>query len=92
MTNSAEPLVSARQCDLDFIANVERCHFRTNTDTGANPNAMLIWNIVREHFCQPRLTVEDLPAFCLVHKRYHKINEDYGCQRDWRDALGNDEA
>lgn len=68
--------------DREFIAEVESKHFRTDADTGANQNAMMIWNIVREYVGLSRLRVQDLPAFCVTHGRYHLINNEYGCQRE----------
>jgi hypothetical protein len=74
--NNPEP----RQIDLDFIKEVEKHHFRSAGDTGAHPNAMMIWNIVRRHVGLPRLTEEDLPRYCVSHDCYHVIRLDYGCQ------------
>jgi len=64
---------------LLFIKRVEEAHFRTRYDSGAHPNAMLIWNQVREFANLPRINLKDLPAHCSVHNRYHVIREDYGC-------------
>lgn len=79
--DAAEPTIEPRQCDLEFIKNVEANHFRTEHDTGANQQALMIWNIVRQHFGQPRLSFSDLPAWCLEHNRYHLIRPEYGCKR-----------
>lgn len=49
--------------ELAFIFAVESSHFRTVEDTGANPNAMLIWNIVRQRVGLPRISKDDLPAW-----------------------------
>lgn len=65
----------------EFIRKVEDAHFRTNEDTGAHPNALMIWNIVRAHIGLPALSANDLPAFCDEHKKYHVIKDDYGCRR-----------
>jgi hypothetical protein len=62
-----------------FIERVEKAHFRTNEDTGANQNAMLIWNLVRAEAGLPPLDLRDLPAYCETHKMYHVIRADYGC-------------
>lgn len=43
-----------------FIEGIESRHFRTASDTGANPNALFVWNILREHAGLPRLTRDDL--------------------------------
>lgn len=45
---------------VEFINDVEACHFRTAGDTGANLNAMFIWNIVRNWAGMERLTTDDL--------------------------------
>lgn len=55
----------------EFIESVERCHFRTREDTGANPNAMFIWNLVREEAGLPILTSRDLAAWCPTCEQYH---------------------
>lgn len=44
----------------DFIADVEACHFRSGFDTGANPNALFIWNIVRNWAGMDSLEQDDL--------------------------------
>lgn len=69
-----------RKIDLDFVKMVEAYHFRSTGDTGAHPNAMMIWNIVRRHVGLPRLTEEDLPRFCTTHDCYHVIRPDYSCK------------
>lgn len=50
---------------LELIDRIERSHFRTHQDTGANSNALLIWNIVREAAGLPRLTLRDLAERAL---------------------------
>lgn len=44
----------------EFIDEVERVFFRTGHDTGANANALIIWNQVREYAGRERLTRDDL--------------------------------
>jgi hypothetical protein len=44
----------------EFIEDVEAREFRTETDAGAHPNALLVWNQVREFAGLPRITREDL--------------------------------
>lgn len=63
----------------DFIAETEKAYFRTQGDTGANLNALFIWNRVREYAGLPPLELKDLPALCEVHGCYHALREDYGC-------------
>jgi hypothetical protein len=65
--------------DVEFIKQVEAAHFRTVQDTGANHNALLIWNCVRKHVGLPALTLDDLPRYCVAHNCYHLIRQDYGC-------------
>ncbi len=73
--------------DQSFILEVEKHHFRTVSDTGANPEVMLIWNLVREHVGMVRLYLRDLPDYCETHKTYHVIRDgtagfgSYGCAR-----------
>lgn len=45
---------------VEFIQDAERKYFRTESDTGANPNAMFVWNRVREYAGLPILTRENL--------------------------------
>lgn len=66
----------------NLIATVEADHFRTDQDTGANSNTLLVWNRVRKYAGLPELTKEQLPAFCKVHNTFHKIKKDYGCKRE----------
>lgn len=66
--------------DSDFVKEVERHHFRTEHDTGANLNAMLVWNIVRKHVGLPPLSKKDLPRYCVHHDTYHLLRPDYGCR------------
>jgi len=44
----------------EFIEDVESRHFRTPYDTGANTNALFIWNQVRELIDLPRLDRDGL--------------------------------
>ncbi len=69
-----------KNIDLEFISEVESADFRTVHDTGANHNALYIWNKVRAHVGLERLTKAMLPNWCLIHKKYHVIQEDYGCR------------
>lgn len=65
------PSVSAEPSIRTVIAEVERAHFRTVDDTGAHPNAMLVWNAVRRHAGLNRVTLADLPAYCATCMEYH---------------------
>jgi hypothetical protein len=75
------PAIQPKELDKDFVARIEAAHFRTDCDTGANENAMAIWNCVRKHVGLPRLHKSELPSYCLTHRAYHVIREDYGCKR-----------
>lgn len=68
------------ELDEKFVEKVESAHFRTQNDTGANEYALFIWNIVRNHVGLTRIIKSDLPGYCLTHKKYHLINNDYGCK------------
>lgn len=61
-----------RQSLLIIIEEIEKDHFRTNEDTGANLNALLIWNIIRGKAGLPRLRKDDLPAYCVTCGYYHQ--------------------
>lgn len=56
---------------LDILAEVEREHFRTVHDTGANPCAILIWNALRGKLGLPRVWREDLPKWDEERKGYY---------------------
>lgn len=56
---------------MDFIAKVEAAHFRTDADTGANEQALVIWNQVRRFAGLPKLNKADLPSYCHCCKHYH---------------------
>ncbi len=71
--------MTTQQIDLEFIADVEARYFRTQTDIGANLNAIFIWNLVRQKAGLTKIDIDDLPAFCKKHKCYHVIKTDYGC-------------
>jgi hypothetical protein len=66
--------------DIEFIKEVESRDFRSVSDTGANANALYVWNQVREHVGLPRLKLTDLPQYCEIHHKYHVIQADYGCK------------
>lgn len=65
---------------LELIETVEKAHFRTQEDTGANSNAILIWNCVRRFAGLPEIFRSDLPGYCHTHDCYHIIRLDYGCK------------
>jgi hypothetical protein len=45
---------------LECIEQIERQNFRTESDLGANPAALVLWNRVRERAGLPRLRRADL--------------------------------
>lgn len=53
-----------------IIAEIERDHFRTEHDTGANDFAMLMHNYYRSRAGLPFLKLADLPKWCEFHKAY----------------------
>ena len=54
---------SGSPCSLiDAIREIERRDFRTNEDSGAHPNAMLLMNRLRKMVGLPEITKRDLPA------------------------------
>lgn len=52
------------------LVAVENAHFRTNKDTGANPNALLVWNALRRQLGLPWLSLDDLPKYDAERKGY----------------------
>lgn len=56
---------------LEFIKQTESRFFRTDCDTGANPQVLMIWNQVRAFAGLHRLKKTDLPTFCKICKKYH---------------------
>lgn len=56
---------------LKLIAEVERDHFRTDCDSGAADQAMLVWNRVRQFAGLHRITKLDLPSWCVICESYH---------------------
>lgn len=57
---------------LKFVAGVENDHFRTEHNSGAADQALLIWNRVRTELAGlPRLRKTDLPAWCVICEKYH---------------------
>ena len=49
---------------IEFIADFESRFMRTESDTTANPNALFVWNIIRERAGLPRLNRVDLTCAC----------------------------
>jgi len=63
----ASPSVSAdgphdQEAARAFVAETEQEIFRTDSDIGANPNALGVWNRVRQHAGLPRLQRRDLTS------------------------------
>lgn len=71
---------------IEFIADVEECHFRTVHDTGAHPNAMFLWNILREYAGLDSLDEHDLHMnhAKLTGKSLEEIIADYREYEEYR--------
>lgn len=55
----------------DIIAEIEASHFRTEHDSGAASNAMLVHNALRMKAGLPYLTVDQLDGWCVKCAKYH---------------------
>lgn len=79
----------------ELILDVEEVNFRTPYDTGANANAMMVWNIIREWAGMGRITMDDLilkyyvdelgmtpEKGRLAHEAHEKWYREYRKQRD----------
>lgn len=55
---------------LEAMRAVEAEHFRTNSDTGAAGQAMVVWNELRQQLGMPPLRRDDLPSYNQDAKRY----------------------
>lgn len=66
----AQSAGTAGESLISMIERVERDHFRTVSDTGANRCALLVWNIVRQFAGLPRIWTEDLPKYDKEKNRY----------------------
>ena len=67
---------AVKKAQRAFVKSVEDRYFRTVHDTGANDNAMFVWNRVREELCGlPVITLEDLPNYCKTCKKYHHTGQ-----------------
>lgn len=64
-----------------WIIEIEHAHFRSNSDTGANHNALFIWNRVREAHDLPQLTHTDLRR---------RMRDDYGWSEEY--SVWNEES
>lgn len=69
--NEKQPVDKYQEMLRELIDRVEAAHFRTDEDTGAVENVMLIWNIVRQEAGLSRLRMAQLPTWCEGHKCYH---------------------
>lgn len=65
----------------EFITDVEACHFRTAHDTGANRNALMVWNILRNYAGLDCLETDDL------HKNHARVDG-----LDWEQVKADSEA
>lgn len=64
-----------RNKDLEMVREIESSYFRTESDTGANENALFIWNRVREKIGLKPLTKQDIPVW---------NGKEYTSQTDWK--------
>jgi hypothetical protein len=69
----------------EFIEDVEKCHFRTGHDTGANHNALFVWNILRQYAGLEELTRDDLIKRHADDKgwTFEEMKEDYRQFDEW---------
>lgn len=65
--------------DLEFIADIERRFFRTEHDSGADLNALMIWNLVRQEAGLPKLQVLDL----TIGEEYCDKSRDAVAEREY---------
>ena len=70
----------------EFIEDVQKCHFRTALDTGANSNALFIWNIVRNWAGMECLDEDDLHRFHAETdgKTYEEIKAAHDDYMEWK--------
>ena len=54
-----------------IVTDIESSHFRTEHDTGANPNALLVWNWVRRWVGLPYIDRNSLRKYCKACDTYH---------------------
>lgn len=55
---------------LRIIEEVEKVHFRTNKDTGANLNALVVMNAFRREAGLPYIGLDDLPKWDEQEEKY----------------------
>ena len=55
---------------LKVIEEVEKSHFRTNTDTGSNLNALVVMNAFRREAGLPYIGKDDLPRWNDLEEKY----------------------
>lgn len=56
---------------LAILKEVEAAHFRTVHDTGAHPNANIVWNALRRRLGLPYINREDLPVWDAERNGYY---------------------
>lgn len=59
---------------IEIINEIEAAHFRTQHDTGAAPQAMLVMNCFRKAAGLPPKTISDLPRWCESCKQYRLVH------------------
>lgn len=65
-----QKIVDAQMEIIDAMRKVEAAHFRTNLDTGACSNVMVVWSALRRHLGLPPLGISDLPVWDDNYCRY----------------------
>lgn len=68
---AAKGMAESNKLDTDFVKNIESRFFRTDKDSGADSNTMMIWNTVRTYLGMNSLTKGDLPTWCKKCEKYH---------------------
>lgn len=70
----------------EFILDVEKTQFRSPFDTGANPCAMMVWNLLREWAGMERLTTNDLIFKYALDNNwtFERAEKEYKDLREWQ--------
>lgn len=70
LMRAVDAVLSAPDPLVEAIAEVERQHFRTQSDTGAAFQAMVVLNELRSMAGLPMVSVKDLPTYSTEEGRY----------------------
>lgn len=80
---------------VEFVEDYESCHFRTPYDTGANHNAMFIWNGVRQLAGLEALTEDDLIERYYVKDKGMTMDEARAAHKEfeeWYQSIKDERA